>query len=215
MTTQTRTTIAKLYKRCKWGKHNQCPGHFEEWSVCSCECHTPADAAEITIANEASAAIAEAQAIITPPATVKAVESTLTPSWGKSGSLRERTFTPCPKHAPAPSVDLDEQLPVAANRTLRMVMATNGGRIGKCAECDRLTLANARAYAIHLADKPMGLKLQGVYSSVTIPRVDVRGWHSKPARPVENGFKPAEIMTGDECLKELIIADARRRKVAA
>lgn len=34
--------IAKLYKRCAWGKHDQCPGSFQSWSVCSCPCHKPA-----------------------------------------------------------------------------------------------------------------------------------------------------------------------------
>lgn len=31
--------VAKLYKRCKSGKHDECPGSFESHSVCTCECH--------------------------------------------------------------------------------------------------------------------------------------------------------------------------------
>lgn len=38
MTTLT-APIAKLYKRCARGKHDTCPGSFENWSVCSCDCH--------------------------------------------------------------------------------------------------------------------------------------------------------------------------------
>lgn len=34
--------IAKLYKRCSWGKHEACDGSFGTHSVCSCECHSAA-----------------------------------------------------------------------------------------------------------------------------------------------------------------------------
>lgn len=33
--------IVKLYKRCAWQHHAECPGSFESWSVCSCSCHHP------------------------------------------------------------------------------------------------------------------------------------------------------------------------------
>lgn len=35
------TPIAKLYKRCARKRHAECPGRFEGWSVCSCDCHDP------------------------------------------------------------------------------------------------------------------------------------------------------------------------------
>lgn len=38
MTTLT-SPIAKLYKRCARNHHDSCPGSFETWSICSCDCH--------------------------------------------------------------------------------------------------------------------------------------------------------------------------------
>ena len=31
--------VAKLYKRCKSGKHETCEGSFGSHSICTCECH--------------------------------------------------------------------------------------------------------------------------------------------------------------------------------
>ena len=168
MTTRTQP-ITKLYKRCQWSKHSQCPGKFEDWSVCSCECHADASAvqphAEIS-QQDTEAAVAEAQAIVTP-------------SWGKLGSLRERAFTPCAEHAPSPNHDLDDPnwSPATRIKTLRMFLAGSPS-CKSCAECSRLTLINARAYARHLASKPSGLKLQGYNSSFIIPAKEIRGWRS-------------------------------------
>jgi hypothetical protein len=56
--------IAKLYKRCSWGKHAECPGSFQSWSVCSCGCHAE-PICEMSAAG--AAAVIEAQAIVTAP----------------------------------------------------------------------------------------------------------------------------------------------------
>src|SRR3990167_8998543 len=60
--------IAKLYKRCAWGKHDQCPGSFQSWSVCSCLCHLAAEVIgyELTV-EEIKTAVAEAEVIVCPP----------------------------------------------------------------------------------------------------------------------------------------------------
>ena len=39
-------TTTKLYKRCARKHHAACPGSFETWSVCNCECHIPTQIAE-------------------------------------------------------------------------------------------------------------------------------------------------------------------------
>ena len=40
----TAQPIAKLYRMCgKYNQHAACKGHFEGYSVCSCECHTHKD----------------------------------------------------------------------------------------------------------------------------------------------------------------------------
>jgi len=69
MTTLT-SPIAKLYKRCARKHHDQCPGSFETWSVCSCDCHAGVSderPAPITCQDKA-AAVVEAVAIVTPKA---------------------------------------------------------------------------------------------------------------------------------------------------
>lgn len=66
MTTET-APIRKLYKRCKRGRHGDCPGSFEAHSVCECNCH-----------GEAAAAVEAAQAIVTAPAAPAPTESPIT-----------------------------------------------------------------------------------------------------------------------------------------
>lgn len=63
--------VVKLYKRCARGKHDTCPGSFEAWSICSCDCHagiSDTRPAPVSCADKAEA-IAEAIAIVTPKAT--------------------------------------------------------------------------------------------------------------------------------------------------
>lgn len=77
MTTLT-APIAKLYKRCARNHHDTCPGSFETWSVCSCDCHAgvsderpaptmsvSAPEKPVTCADKAEA-VAEAVAIVSP-----------------------------------------------------------------------------------------------------------------------------------------------------
>lgn len=63
--------IAKLYKRCARKHHSKCEGRFQDYSVCSCECHTAGIVegnARVTYLRddaEWDAAVAEAQALVT------------------------------------------------------------------------------------------------------------------------------------------------------
>ncbi len=57
------TPVSKLYKRCAWKHHAECPGHFDytngqTYSVCSCDCH--AGVSDM----RAAAIVAEAETII-------------------------------------------------------------------------------------------------------------------------------------------------------
>ena len=75
MTTLRQPTM-KLYKRCKSGRHVDCDGKFlnrdgSPWSVCTCDCHSPAVESEVSSYIEsfepvppAEAAIIEAETII-------------------------------------------------------------------------------------------------------------------------------------------------------
>ena len=132
--TAVRPPISKLYKRCAWNHHSDCPGSFEAWSICSCSCHVPP--AEI-VATDSAAAVAEAVSIVTP----------VVPNVGRKGTLRQKCFLPCPEHAPAGDYNLDEEW--ESGNTLRLILS-NGV---PCDACSALTLQNARAYAKTFANK--------------------------------------------------------------
>ena len=193
-TTTIRQPIAKLYKRCAWKHHADCPGSFESWSICSCKCHAPIDA---------TAAIAEAESIIYLPA--PKTEPIAEPAGfnvGKRGStLRERAFLPCPEHAPNDGVDIDEL--VSTSRTLRMVIADN---CKSCAACNALTLENARAYARYEGSRPQ-------------PSTFSNGTHFYPAnyrlpRP-QHDQKPSQEMANAIAWGTLIIGEPQYAAAAA
>src|SRR5688572_358036 len=87
MTTLT-APIAKLYKRCARKHHDECPGSFETWSVCSCDCHAgvsdarPAPTLPVTCADKHDA-VSEAIAIVTPKPAKKPKVAGLSAKTGK------------------------------------------------------------------------------------------------------------------------------------
>ena len=84
--------IVKLYKRCARNKHDTCPGMFEAWSICSCQCHSGVSderPAPITCADKVEA-VAEAIAI-TAPRKAPTKRNTFKGSRNAAGGLKVAT----------------------------------------------------------------------------------------------------------------------------